>query len=153
MNLRQAFRASIWGPESVEAADDRLRFQLRVGLPVYDLLLITFGIFAAISGTPALKDTFGESYANSWGFLLAVAAAVALLGVSFPSQLWRVEFISKSLIIGLLVMYAGAVFVVGFFLSGDIGRAGVGFGVLAMAIPAVIRSADIIRDKELHGWN
>lgn len=153
MTLKQLARKSIWAPGSVEAIDDRLKFQLRVGLPVYDGLLISFGVFAGISGTPALKDTFGEAYANSWGFILGISAIIALIGIAFPNYLWRVEFFAKSIIIGLLVMYAAAVFVVGFFVSGDLGRAGVGFGVLAMAVPAVIRSADIIRDKELHGWN
>ena len=149
--IKRLAAASIWGPHGVDVSDDRVRWLLRVGLPLYDVFCAGFGVFAFIGAVPALRDSFGETYAQSFGLTLSMTALVCLVGVAFPSHLWRIEFWGKCLLLGLLLIYGLAVFIAGFG-SGDIGRSGVGFAILAMAVLPSWRVSDIARDKEVHQW-
>jgi hypothetical protein len=149
--LRRLARASIWGRTSVSAEDARLAGLLRYGLPGLDILLIMFGLFGFDGSIPALRDTFSSDYASWWGFILAVAAAVCFVGVAFPACLWRIEFAGKAVLIGLLVVYALAVFLIG-GTQGDTGRAAVGWALLALCVLPVWRLFDIPRERKRHGW-
>lgn len=149
--IRALWRASIWGPSGVDESDDRVRWLLRAGLPLFDVFCIGFGIFGYIGGIPALRDSFGEVYAQSFGLMLSVTAFVCLIGVGFPSKLYRLEFWGKCFLLGLLFLYAGSVFLAG-IVGDDIGRAGVGWAILAMAVVPAWRVSDIARDREVHGW-
>lgn len=143
--------ASIWGPDGVDENDDRLRWLLRIGLPAFDVFCIGFGVFGYLGGIPALRDSFGETYAQTFGLTLSVTAFVCLVGVAFPDRLWRVEFWGKCLLLGLLILYAVAVFVAG-AATDDAGRGGVGFAILAMSALPAWRVSDIARDREVHQW-
>lgn len=149
--LKRLVSASIWGPNGVDESDDRVRWLLRVGLPLFDLFCIGFGIFGYMGGIPALRDSFGEGYAQSFGLTLSVTALVCGVGIAFPAKLWRMEFWGKCLLLGLLLLYGGSVFVAG-AVGGDIGRSGVGWAILAMAVVPSWRVSDIARDREVHQW-
>lgn len=155
--LQQFFKDSIWGPNSVHKEDARVKFALRVGYPVYDFILFMFGLFASIGGTPAMRQTFGDDYAQMWGFMLAGAACAAFVGVAFPAKFWRVELYAKSFIVFMLFIYGIAIIYAALLdpmvLSRpDFGRLSSAFGVFGTAMVAVIRIPDIARDKEIHGW-
>lgn len=144
--------ASIWGPNGVDESDDRVRHLLRVGLPAFDVFSVFFGIYGYLGGIPALRDSFGEAYAQTFGLMLSVTAFVCLIGIAFPNVLWRLEFGAKCFLLGLLLLYAGSVFVAG-IVGGDVGRSGVGWAILAMTVLPTWRVSDIARDRRVHGWN
>ncbi|NII42100.1 ABC-type Fe3+ transport system permease subunit [Curtobacterium flaccumfaciens] len=148
---KRLFAASIWGPTGVDAEDERVRWLLRVGLPLFDVFCIGFGVFGYAGGIPALRDSFGEGYAQSFGLTLSVTALVCLVGIAFPALLWRMEFCGKCLLLGLLMLYAVSVFLAG-AVGGDLGRGGVGFAILAMAVVPAWRVSDIARDRVVHQW-
>lgn len=148
---RRAGRASIWGRTSVSAEDARVAGLLRYGLPGYDVFVIVFGTLGFFGGIPALRDTFSTDYAEVWGLVLASTGAFALAGVAFPSRLSRLEFSAKAFMVGLLVVYSGAVLIAG-WVAGDLGRGAVGWAILAMAVLPSWRLGDIARDRRRHGW-
>lgn len=143
--------ASIWGPGSVHLEDARVSGMLRRYLPEYYLGLVLFGILGALGGVPALRDTFGENYANLVALLLAVCAAVAGASEAFPSRLWWVEYYAVVTLSVLIVIYGAAIALAG-VVGGDLGRAAVGAEVYASAVLARWRVTDIARDRRVHGW-
>ncbi|WIE65964.1 hypothetical protein DEI99_005345 [Curtobacterium sp. MCLR17_036] len=149
--VKRLLAASIWGPNGVDQSDDRVRWLLRVGLPGFDIFAICFGVWGYLGGIPALRDSFGEAYAQSFGLTLAATALVCLVGIAFPALLWRFEFWGKCFMLGLLLLYAASVFLAG-ITGGDIGRSGVGWAILAMAVLPAWRVTDIARDQEVHQW-
>lgn len=149
--IKRLTAASIWGPNGVDEIDDRVRWLLRIGLPAFDSLCIGFGIYGYLGGIPALRDSFGEAYAQSFGLMLALTGLICLVGIAFPDRLWRIEFWGKCFLLGLLLLYAASVFLAG-VVGGDLGRSGVGWAILAMAVLPAWRVSDIARDREVHGW-
>ena len=145
------FRHSIWGSGSVSAADARMGQMLRRYLPEYYGALVTFGILGFFGGVPALRDTFGESYAQVVTLVLALAAATAGAGLAFPSKMWRLEFWAVAVLIGVIILYGVAIAVAG-VLGGDLGRGAVGVEIYASAVLARWRLQDIARDRQVHGW-
>jgi hypothetical protein len=142
---------SIWGAGSVSAADARMGRMLRRYLPEYYGALVIFGVLGFFGGVPALRDTFGESYAQVVTLVLAVAAAAAGAGQAFPAQLWRVEFWAVSVLIGVIILYGVAIAFAG-IIGGDLGRGAVGVEIYASAVLARWRLQDIARDRQVHGW-
>lgn len=149
--IRRAARASIWGRESVSAEDARIAGLLRYALPAFDVFVILFGALGFVGGVPALRVTFSDTYAEVYSLVLAGTAAVCLAGIAFPAKLWRVEFVGKAFLFGLIVLYAGAVFIAGFD-NADTGRAAVGAAILAMSCLPAWRLTDIERERRKHGW-
>lgn len=144
-------RASIWGPESVEQKDARVRTLLRVYLPLYDVLVVAFGIGGYFGGIPALRDVFDDRYAHAWSLTLAATAFACLVGAAWPASLWRLEFAGKWFLVALLLVYVGALALAG-VIAGDLGRGVVGFLPLAAAVLPVFWAGDIAREREVHGW-
>lgn len=143
--------ASIWGPDSVGPKDARLDRLLRRALPEFYMACALFGILGALGGIPALRDTFGESYAAGLGIAICAAALACGAGEAFPARLWRLEFYAAALLSGLILLYAAAVVVAG-FLGGDAGRAAVAAAIYAMSVLPRWRITDVARDREVHGW-
>lgn len=106
--MRALFRASIWHPDAIPPDEWKYRSLKRFWLPVYDLIAILAGIWAALFGSPVLHELFDKPLIDAMGLLLAVVATVCLLGVIFPA-LWRWEIIGKVLLVALLAAYAAAV--------------------------------------------
>lgn len=106
--MRRLWRASIWHPDAVPPDEWKFRSLKRVWLPVYDLLAIGAGVWAALFGSPVLHSLFNKPMIDALGVLLAVVATVCLLGVAFPA-LWRWEIVGKTILVGLLGAYAASV--------------------------------------------
>jgi hypothetical protein len=149
--IRRLTSASIWGRNSVAAEDARLAGLLRYGLPSFDLFIILFGVLGFAGGIPALRATFTPGYAEVWALVLANTGLLAGIGIAFPSRLWRLEFTAKAFMVGLIAVYVGAVFIAG-AANGDIGRAAVGWAILAMGVLPSWRLTDIAKDRRKHGW-
>jgi hypothetical protein len=149
--LRALRTTSIWGPGSVAPDDARMGRMLRRYLPEYYAALVVFGVLGFFGGVPALRDTFGESYAQVVTLVLAVAAAAAGAGQAFPARLWRLEFWAVSVLIGVIILYGVAIAFAG-IIGGDLGRGAVGVEIYASAVLARWRLQDIARDRQVHGW-
>jgi hypothetical protein len=149
--VRRLAHHSIWGAGSVSTADARMGRMLRRYLPEYYGALVVFGVLGFFGGVPALRDTFGESYAQVVTLILAVAAATAGAGQAFPAKLWRLEFWAVSVLIGVIILYGVAIAFAG-VIGGDLGRGAVGVEIYASAVLARWRLQDIARDRQVHGW-
>lgn len=149
--VRELVRRSIWAGESVSVSDARMGRMLRRYLPEYYGALIVFGVLGFLGGVPALRDTFGESYAQGVTLIIAVAAAVAGVGQAFPARLWRIEFWAVAVLIGVVILYGFAIAFAG-VISGDLGRGAVGAIIYASAVLPRWRLQDIARDRQVHGW-
>lgn len=149
--IRQLKQHSIWGSRSVSVADARMGRMLRRYLPEFYGSLVVFGVLGFLGGVPALRDTFGESYAQVVTLIIAVAAAVAGAGQAFPARLWRVEFWAVAVLIGVVILYGVAIAFAG-VIGGDLGRGAVGAIIYASAVLPRWRLQDIARDRQVHGW-
>lgn len=151
VGARRLASASIWGRKSVSAEDARVASLLRYWLPAFDLFIIGFGVLGFMGGIPALRATFDDSYAEVWALVLANTGLLAGVGIAFPARLWRLEFAAKAFMVGLIVVYVGAVFIAG-TAAGDIGRSAVGFAILALGVVPSWRLTDIAKQRRIHGW-
>lgn len=111
MNLmRKLFEMSIWAPHAIPADEWKFRNQKRVMFPVIDILFILSGISAAYYGVPAISEFFPRYVVDSGATLLSFSGLVAFLGVAFP-RLWPFEIVAKSTMLGLMVGYVVALFI------------------------------------------
>lgn len=106
--MRRLYRASIWHPDAIPPEEWKFRSLKRIWLPVYDLVAIGAGIWAALLGSPVLHALFDEPVIDVLGYLLTAVATVCLFGVAFP-RLWRWEIVGKVTLVGLLAAYAASV--------------------------------------------
>jgi hypothetical protein len=149
--LRRLGSASIWGAGNVSPSDARLEDLLRSALPRFYGWTAAFGVGGFIGGVPALRDTFGATFAEAVALLLAIAAVACFVGVAFPARFWRWEFIASAFVTVLLIAYALAILVAG-VAAGDIGRLAVAFIIYAISALPRWRQRDIARDRRVHGW-
>lgn len=149
--IKRLAHHSIWGAGSVSIADARMSRMLRRYLPEYYGALVVFGVLGFFGGVPALRDTFGESYAQVVTLILAIAAAAAGAGEALPAKLWRIEFWAVCVLMGVILLYGGAIAFAG-VVGGDLGRGAVGVEIYASAVLARWRLQDIARDRQVHGW-
>ena len=139
------YERSIWHPSAIDPEEWKFRSLMRLWLPLYDLLAIGAGLWAAWFGSPILHRLFPESNTvDVLGYALAVIATACLVGVSFP-RMPRVETIGKSLLIGLLTSYAGAIAI--FNASGDITSWFVVFIVL-MVLPLPLYRLSMLGEEK-----
>ncbi|WP_170289820.1 hypothetical protein [Microbacterium oxydans] len=103
-------------------------------MPVYDLIAIGAGIWAALFGSPVLHELFDEPVIDTMGTLLAIVATTCLLGVAFP-HLWRWEICGKALLVALLAAYAAAVVL---FRANPAASAGFVAFIIVLALPLPI---------------
>lgn len=132
--MRRLWRASIWHPDAMPPDEWKYRSLKRLWLPVYDLLAIGAGIWAALFGSPVLHELFDGPVIDAMGILLTAVATVCLLGVIFP-PLWRWEICGKVLLVALLGAYAAAVVL--FRTNPDPGSGFVAF-VIVLSLPLPI---------------
>ena len=149
--IKRLAHNSIWGARSVSVSDARVGRMLRKYLPEYYGALVLFGVLGFLGGVPALRDTFGESYAQGVTLVIAAAAAVASVGEAFPARFWRIEFWAVSVLIGVVILYGVAIVAAG-VISGDLGRGAVGAIIYASAVLPRWLLQDIARDRQVHGW-
>ncbi|MBP1241754.1 MULTISPECIES: hypothetical protein [unclassified Frigoribacterium] len=135
----------------MSSADARVSRLLRRTLPEFYVATWAFGSLGVLGGVPALRDTFGEEYAQILGFAIASASLVSLVGIAWPARLWRLEFYAVSLLSGLVLLYAAAVLFAG-VTSNDVGRTAVAAAIYAISTLPRWRVTDIARERQVHGW-
>lgn len=129
--MRRLWRASIWHPDAIPPDEWKYRSLKRFFLPVYDLLAVGAGIWAALFGSPVLHELFDGQVIDVMGVLLATVATVCLLGVAFP-RMWKWEIAGKVVLVALLGAYAAAVVL--FRTNPDPGSGFVAF-VIVLSLP------------------
>ncbi|WP_146244937.1 hypothetical protein [Curtobacterium sp. MCBD17_028] len=141
----------MWGPDAIGPDDVRVRGLLQAAFPWFDICLVLFGLGGFDSGIPALRDVFSDVYARAWCATIAVVALGCLLGVAFPERFWRIELYGKAFLAMMLTVYAFALLWAG-AVSGDGGRAAVGFMPIAFIGPLIWRVNDVVKDARRNGW-
>jgi hypothetical protein len=136
-------RRTIWHHDAIPASEWVYRNMKRVWFPLYDVVLILAGIAAHNFGVPVIETIFPPFVADAGAITLSAAAAVCLVGISFP-RLYILEVIGKSTIGSLLAGYATALLLVG--LAGDPNRLYIAGVAAAAAIVAAIR-LDILKNE------
>lgn len=102
--VHRLYRASVWGPDGVSPEDFRFRGLFRWVLPLLDLAFIWFGVAGWYAGISTVEAATSHTWQEYWSAGIAVAATVALIGVSFP-RLWFVEVLGKAPLVGLVMVY------------------------------------------------
>jgi hypothetical protein len=100
----KAFSVTIWHRNAVSASDWRFRGIFRFVLPLTDLFFLWFGIVGWYNGVQSVQEANGDGWQEWWSLGIAVSAAGALVGVSFP-RLWGVELLAKINLVGLVSGY------------------------------------------------
>lgn len=102
--LKRIARASVWARDGVPAEYWRFRGIFRFVLPLTDVFFLFFGAVAWNNGLTSVARAAGHEWQTWWSAGIALAALVALVGVSFP-RLWVVELCGKVPLIGLVSVY------------------------------------------------
>lgn len=102
--LKRIASATVWAPNGVRAEDWRFRGIYRFVLPVTDILFFWFGAAGWYNGVASVQDAAGIRWQEWWSLSLALAAAVAFVGIAFP-RLWLVEVMGKIPLIALVFVY------------------------------------------------
>lgn len=104
--VQRLLRLTVWAPGAIAPEDHRIRYLLRVFLPLTDLGYIYFGIVGAINGLESVQRITSPLWQTGWSSLLALSGLVALVGVAFP-RLVTLELIGKAFMIGGISTYLG----------------------------------------------
>lgn len=103
--MRSILAPTIWafGRFPQTSPDYRYRNIFRVVLPLTDVLFMWFGGVGFVNGIGSVQVAAGDGYAAVWALLIALAAFVALIGVSLRQDV--PELIAKLFLIGLISSY------------------------------------------------
>lgn len=142
--FRRLWRHSIWHPDSVQPEEWKYRWLLRIWLPLYDLMGIMAGVWAALFGSPVLYRLLGDTFmVDLLGVAFAIIAAVCMMGVIFP-RVYRLEIVGKILLVAMLGGYAGAIVL--FNTSNDITSWFVAF-IVAMTLPLPLFRLNLLGEE------
>ena len=100
-------RGTVWVRGALDAEPKKYRPLVRVWLPLYDVVAILAGIFAAWFGSSLLDRIYGE-LTDLVGLLYSLVALVCLIGVAYP-HLWKLEVAAKICLVGMLLGYVVAI--------------------------------------------
>jgi hypothetical protein len=139
----RALRNTIWAHDAIPASEWVFRNIKRVWLPIYDVIIIGSSIAGVVYGVPVIETIFPEGVATGGSIALGFSALVAGVGLAFPA-LPTLEAWAKSCLLGLIVGYAGALFLLA--ADGDPNRALIAGIALCSTIPAIIR-LDILKNE------
>lgn len=102
---RESFaRLLVWHPINTDPHDPN-RWNARIWLPAYDVLVILAGWRAYVVGSPILNRLFPHTLVDSVALVFAALGLITLISVVIP-KLWRVEIAGKMGISFLLTTYA-----------------------------------------------
>lgn len=107
--MRRIYNASIWAHDAIPTSEWKYRNLKRVMFPAIDFLFILGGLSAAKYGVPAISEFFPDMFVDLFAYTLSVVAFTCLIGVLFP-RLWPLEVGGKSALLGLMVGYFVALF-------------------------------------------
>jgi hypothetical protein len=139
----RALRNTIWAHNAIPASEWVFRNIKRVWLPIYDVIIIGSSIAGIIYGVPVIETIFPEGVATGGSVALGASALVAGVGLAFPA-LATVEAWAKSFLLGLIMGYSGALFLLA--ADGDPNRALIAGIALCSTVPAVMR-LDILKNE------
>lgn len=103
---------SVWAKGLYGPDEEAKRFFVNVVLPLYDLAVVAAGVLVVAFGLPTMETLFSPPLVDLLGYIVAIAGAVCLVGVTFPA-LWRIEVYGKGVLLGAIISYSLSLFVLG----------------------------------------
>lgn len=100
-------RATVWHPINTDPNDD-YRDGPRFWYPIFDLFMVTLGVYAFFIGSPLLNRLFPVWFVDSLGLSITAAALLAAFGAVFP-RFYMIELLGKLALVFLLGGYAGTI--------------------------------------------
>lgn len=100
-------RLTVWHPINTDP-DDRYRHGPLFWYPMFDLFMVTLGVYAFFIGSPLLNRLFPSWFVDTLGLAITGAALLAAVGAIFP-RFFIVELVGKLALVFLLGGYAGTV--------------------------------------------
>lgn len=100
-------RLTVWHPINTDPSDD-YRHGPKFWYPMFDLLMVTLGVYAFFVGSPLLNHLFPLWFVDVLGLAIATSASLAALGAVIP-RLYLVELLGKLGMVFLLGGYAGTI--------------------------------------------
>jgi hypothetical protein len=103
--MHRILARTIWAPGRFPPTSPDYRFRniFRVVLPLTDILFVWFGVVGFVNGIGSVQVAAGDGYAAVWSLLIALAAFIALIGVTLLRNV--PELVAKLLLIGLISSY------------------------------------------------
>ncbi|APZ81744.1 hypothetical protein NCPPB3778_22 [Rathayibacter phage NCPPB3778] len=108
--LRRQLSRTIWSRPAIPSSEWRYRNLKRVLLPFVDFAFIVAGVSGALNEVPSLSEFYSDYFVDAMCWAFAVAGLVSFAGVIYPC-LWRLEIAAKSLLLGALLSYEMAIFI------------------------------------------
>lgn len=102
--MKRLLSRTVWAKGALDHEPKKFRSLWRVWLPAYDLFAIGAGVSAVVHGSTLLNRIFGEVLTDIAGWGFTAVALSCLICVSFPA-LWKLEMVSKSVLVGMVVAY------------------------------------------------
>jgi hypothetical protein len=103
------WRQSIWHPDALPATEWKYRHIKRLWLPLYDLGIVALAVCGLVFGSPAIEELFPLALLHGVSIGVGAAGVACFVGVAFP-RLWLLEVMAKSLVVGVLFIYAATLF-------------------------------------------
>ena len=100
-------RLTVWHPLNTDPSDE-YRHGPRFWYPIFDLVMVTLGVYAFYWGSPLLNHLFPIWFVDALGVAITCSALLAALGAAFP-KLFLVEIAGKLGLVFFLGGYAGTV--------------------------------------------
>lgn len=100
-------RTTVWHPINTDP-NDPYRDGPRFWYPIFDLFMVTLGVYAFFIGSPLLNRLFPDDFVDFLGVSITTAALLAAFGAVFP-KFFLVELLGKLGLVFLLGGYAGTV--------------------------------------------
>lgn len=134
---------TVWSKGSAELIPERFRRLITVVMPLIYMLLIFFGITAALDPVPTFEVLVGTFYGTIWASLVGGSAFVSLVGLAFRL---RIEIYAAIVLGALLTIYPFFIAYIVFHDSThlDLSRLGVIFAVAIYPVMPGWRVIDIV---------
>lgn len=142
------WRASVWHRDAIPIEDIDDRHDLRIWLPLFDLVAIGGGVWATFFGSPILRRLFPVELVEVAALAMAAAASICFIGVAFP-RLWPIELLGKLTLIFLFGCYAG---IVAFYPSNPDANNGFVVFVLVLAMFTPFSRVSKLAEKVRAWW-
>jgi hypothetical protein len=95
---------TIWSHEAIPDSDRRIKKLLRRTIPIFDLILMAFGVGVVVAGSPTITEFFGLGTV-AYGIIVATHAFLACVGLVFLIN--RLEAYAKIVLVVASALYAG----------------------------------------------
>lgn len=101
---QRVLKGTVWEPGALNDTPPEYRSIFRFWLPLVDIIFIWFGVVGVTNGIDSVKRALSPDIQLVWSGLLAIAAALALVGIAVR-RYWALELAAKTVLITLVSLY------------------------------------------------